>query len=68
MLVGVSVDSISSSHACSGGHVWVWAGDLPDWPYDGMPCSCGAVKYDKRQSLKDQIAELQRQLAELDAQ
>lgn len=52
----------SSSNLCYGGHVWTWAGDLPDWPYDGMPCSCGAVKYDKRQALRDQIAELQRQL------
>lgn len=61
-------DNSFKSHACTGeNHVWMWGGDIPDWPYDGMPCSCGAVKYDKRQALRDQIAELHRQLVELDA-
>jgi len=61
------VDTDSRSHMCVGnGHVWVWGGDFPDWPYDGMPCSCGAVKYDKRQAVRDQIADLERQLRELE--
>jgi len=61
---GVDMDTYNP---CGSGHVWMWGGDLPDWPYDGMPCSCGAVKYDKRQTLRDQIAELQRQLVELES-
>lgn len=60
-----AADNYTDSSACYGGHVWTWAGEIPDWPYDGMPCSCGAVKYDKRQALRDEIAELQRQLEEL---
>lgn len=62
------INGFSSSHVCTGeGHVWMWGGDVPGWPYDGMPCSCGAVKYDKRQALKEEIAELERQLAEFEA-
>lgn len=69
-MVEAHVNSISSCPAransggiCSGDHVWV--GYWPDGIPDGVLCSCGAVLYDKRQVLRDQIAELQRQLAEL---
>lgn len=56
----------TSSGCCAGGHMWVWSGDIPDWPYDGMLCSCGQIRYDKRKALREQIRSLERELAELD--
>jgi hypothetical protein len=57
----------SSSNYCAGGHAWVWGGDLPDWPYDGMLCGCGAIKYDKREALREQIKALEVELQGLEA-
>lgn len=55
----------SSSGCCTGGHMWVWSGDCPGWPYDGMLCSCGQIRYDKREALREQIKSLESELAEL---
>ncbi len=52
---------------CAGGHCWMWGGDIDGWPYDGMPCACGAVRYDKTQDIKERIAALEKELRELEA-
>jgi hypothetical protein len=55
----------TNGSGCVGGsHFWVWSGNVPGWPYDGMPCSCGAVKYDKVEELGKQIRALQEELAQ----
>ena len=30
-------------------HIWVYAGDPNYFPYEGMPCDCGEVKYHKEE-------------------
>lgn len=57
----------NASGPCAGEHCWTWSGDLPSWPYDGMPCDCGAERYDKAQDIKERIARLQAELRELEA-
>lgn len=58
---------LGSSGSCAGGHCWTWSGDCPGWPYDGMLCDCGAVRYDKALDIKGRIAALQEELRELEA-
>lgn len=51
----------SSAGSCGGGHTWTWSGDLPDWPYDGMPCDCGETRYDKCDTINQQIKSLEQE-------
>ena len=30
---------------CQNGHCWTYAGDPQYFPYEGMPCDCGLVRY-----------------------
>jgi len=52
----------SASGCCGENHWWVWGGDCPGWPYDGMPCACGQTRYDKVEELRKQIRRLQEEL------
>ena len=34
-------------NSCVGGHIWTYAGDPDYFPYEGMPCDCGATKWEE---------------------